>query len=142
VGLCAPRRGHAGVFGPSGGRRRLPPPQYGGAKAPRYILVDGGAKCTYEEHLGPAPSRLEIERIELGMVSHVEDDHIAGMLKLFQLGSSAFVEAHPRKAKAVTYRVGCERCSRCGSVFAIVPPLARAEIARDRLLSITTGSGR
>jgi len=58
--------------------------KWGGPDEPKYLLIDGGAKGTYENHLGRTLTQLEIKRVELGILSHVDDDHIAGMLKLFQ----------------------------------------------------------
>jgi hypothetical protein len=64
----------------------------GSAEEPVLILVDGGPGGTYEDHLKPRLMALRDERgledeplvIDLIMVSHVDDDHINGILGLFR----------------------------------------------------------
>ncbi|HEY0011672.1 MAG TPA: hypothetical protein VGB79_02325 [Allosphingosinicella sp.] len=60
---------------------------------PVLILVDGGPRGTYEQHLKPRLMALRDERglgegqplvIDLVMVSHVDDDHINGIIDLFE----------------------------------------------------------
>lgn len=60
---------------------------------PVLILVDGGPQGTYEQHLRPRLIELRDERglddgtplvIDLVVVSHVDDDHINGVIDLFQ----------------------------------------------------------
>jgi beta-lactamase superfamily II metal-dependent hydrolase len=60
---------------------------------PVLILVDGGPKGTYQQHLRERLMELRDERglddftplvIDLVMVSHVDDDHINGILDLFR----------------------------------------------------------
>ena len=63
---------------------------YGDAGAPRLVLVDGGPPGTYKRSLRPRLSALleagEPERgalpIDLTLVSHIDGDHIAGILDL------------------------------------------------------------
>jgi beta-lactamase superfamily II metal-dependent hydrolase len=65
----------------------------GTKKDPVLILVDGGPRLTYKEHLRPRLVELRDERgledgdplvIDLVMVSHVDDDHINGIIDLFE----------------------------------------------------------
>ena len=65
----------------------------GGDDEPVLILVDGGPKGTYEDHLRPRLMELRDERglddseplvIDLVVVSHVDDDHINGVIDLFR----------------------------------------------------------
>ena len=60
---------------------------------PALILVDGGPRGTYEDHLRPRLMALREERalddgtplvIDLVIVSHVDDDHINGIIDLFE----------------------------------------------------------
>lgn len=60
---------------------------------PVLILIDGGPQGTYEQHLRPRLVELRDERglddseplvIDLVVVSHVDDDHINGIIDLFQ----------------------------------------------------------
>ncbi len=48
------------------------------------LLVDGGLKGSYEDHVAPAHGRLANRKqaIDLVCVSHIDQDHIAGILKL------------------------------------------------------------
>ena len=59
---------------------------------PALVLIDGGPAGTYEESLRPRLMRLREERglgddepliIDMVMVSHVDDDHINGIIDLF-----------------------------------------------------------
>lgn len=51
---------------------------YGDEAAPRYVLIDGGTGATPERF---APVVDAIGRIELLVVTHVDDDHINGILR-------------------------------------------------------------
>jgi hypothetical protein len=67
---------------------------HGGTDAePVLILVDGGPRGTYEQHLRKRLMAIRDERglgddqplvIDLVMVSHVDDDHINGIIDLFE----------------------------------------------------------
>ncbi|MCL4297974.1 MAG: MBL fold metallo-hydrolase [Anaerolineae bacterium] len=58
--------------------------EHGDSSNPRYILIDGGPAPTYQVHL--RPKLLEISaaggKLDLVVLSHVDDDHIAGLLEL------------------------------------------------------------
>ena len=62
---------------------------FGSPKAPRFIVIDGGPATVYEESLKPRLEELhsrwkreddEKLDIEMLMVSHIDDDHIRGIL--------------------------------------------------------------
>lgn len=63
---------------------------YGPANAPRLVLIDGGPKGVYKPHLKPRLQAIQTSRdlagqplpVDLLMVSHVDDDHIQGILEL------------------------------------------------------------
>src|ERR1041384_712129 len=64
---------------------------YGSADDPHLMLIDGGPKSVYGPHLRPRLEQIRKERglsdrdpllIDLLMVSHVDDDHIQGILDL------------------------------------------------------------
>lgn len=59
--------------------------EYGDAAQPRFVLIDGGPARTYQTHLKPAVQRLVTNRgqIELAVLSHVDNDHVIGLLDLF-----------------------------------------------------------
>lgn len=63
--------------------------QYGDPNKPRVVLIDGGPDTTYETFLRP---RIEqhakvcggTARIELLVVTHIDNDHIVGVLKMLE----------------------------------------------------------
>jgi len=58
--------------------------EFGPHSAPRYILVDGGPTKTYDLHLRPILEQIDDGngKLELVMLSHVDRDHVRGLLKL------------------------------------------------------------
>lgn len=63
---------------------------YGDADAPEWILIDGGARTTWEDRLRPLLARMADEigepvPLRMVMVSHVDSDHIKGILDMFKL---------------------------------------------------------
>jgi glyoxylase-like metal-dependent hydrolase (beta-lactamase superfamily II) len=59
--------------------------EYGDAAQPRFVLIDGGPAHTYQSHLKPVVQRLLSQRgqLELAVLSHVDNDHVIGLLDLF-----------------------------------------------------------
>ncbi len=57
--------------------------EYGAAK-PHYILIDGGPSKNYDNFVKPALERLmkDARNLDAVMVSHVDNDHIVGVLDL------------------------------------------------------------
>ena len=64
---------------------------YGSEDDPRLMLIDGGPRGVYAPHLKPRLEKIKQERglekndplpVDLLMVSHVDDDHIQGILDL------------------------------------------------------------
>ncbi len=62
---------------------------YGQAEAPQLVVIDGGPPRVYREHLGPRLAALRQSRspngalrIRMVMVSHIDEDHIAGLVEL------------------------------------------------------------
>src|SRR5262245_50178293 len=53
---------------------------------PRYILVDGGPGGTYAEHLRPLLARIAKDggAVDLAVLSHIDNDHVTGLLDLFE----------------------------------------------------------
>lgn len=66
--------------------------EYGDRRKPRRILIDGGATGTYKRALQPKLLTLpENERsFELLIVTHIDADHITGVLELLQDQSTGF----------------------------------------------------
>ncbi len=65
---------------------------FGSSKAPRFIVIDGGPNTVYENSLKPRLEELRAKfgnkeddklDIEMVMVSHIDDDHINGILDWF-----------------------------------------------------------
>lgn len=59
--------------------------EYGSQQAPHFLLIDGGPPLTHERTLGPFLSALPLQPATLDAVilSHVDNDHIVGLLDLF-----------------------------------------------------------
>jgi len=77
---------------------------YGPADDPRWILIDGGPKGVYKDYLKPRLEQLREEYafeddeplpFEMVMVSHIDDDHIAGIIDLFEDNVSAKEKKRP-----------------------------------------------
>lgn len=56
--------------------------EYGADNEPKYVLIDGGPHDTFKKHLKPALDGINggIEAFELAMLSHVDNDHVIGLL--------------------------------------------------------------
>lgn len=50
------------------------------------ILVDGGLSSSYTQHVAPLLNKIHLEKkaVDLLCVSHIDDDHIGGVLKLIE----------------------------------------------------------
>jgi len=66
---------------------------FGTEAHPRLLVVDGGPPGVFNDALGPRLAELRDERglgdgqplpIDLGMVSHIDADHVAGLLQMMQ----------------------------------------------------------
>jgi len=57
-----------------------------GDDPPRHVLVDGGRKGTYEKHTRPAIAQIREadQSLDVICVSHIDDDHISGILRLVE----------------------------------------------------------
>src|SRR5688572_879894 len=82
---------------------------YGTKSTPKVVVIDGGPADVYRPSLQPALAKLKSERglgdgqplpIELMVVSHIDDDHIVGILEL----TADMVEAKENHGPA-PYRV-------------------------------------
>ena len=78
---------------------------YGNATDPKMILIDGGAGGVYADFLQPRLSELRDELgidaadplpFEMVMVSHIDDDHINGILDLFRDNDKAKTKKQPQ----------------------------------------------
>jgi hypothetical protein len=64
---------------------------YGSPTAPRFIVIDGGPKGIFKASLGPRLEEIQKNRgggtleIRLLMVSHIDEDHISGLLDLTRM---------------------------------------------------------
>ena len=76
--------------------------EYGPAAKPKYILIDGGPADTYQTHLKPVLEAIPAQdrSLQCVVLSHVDDDHIKGVLDLIQ-DLRAQHERHRRPTIAV-----------------------------------------
>ncbi|MEE8525933.1 MAG: hypothetical protein V3T72_18510 [Thermoanaerobaculia bacterium] len=63
---------------------------YGDSDQPEWILIDGGARTTWRDRLKPRLARMaqqlgEPVPLRMVMVSHVDSDHIKGVLDMYKL---------------------------------------------------------
>ncbi|HRI09847.1 MAG TPA: MBL fold metallo-hydrolase [Nannocystaceae bacterium] len=76
---------------------------HGDPGAPALVLVDGGPARTYNRALLPRLRQLRAARgddreplpIGLAVLSHIDDDHVAGLVKLFEALADAQAEHQP-----------------------------------------------
>jgi metal-dependent hydrolase (beta-lactamase superfamily II) len=72
--------------------------EYGAKTSPKYILIDGGPKGVYDDSL-----KSEIEKIvrtrnlDLVILSHVDDDHVVGLVEFFADIEAQMVNDDPNK---------------------------------------------
>jgi hypothetical protein len=59
--------------------------EFGGPHEPRFILVDGGPPDTFAKHLEAELQAIAAAggRLELAVLSHVDNDHVVGLVDLF-----------------------------------------------------------
>lgn len=79
---------------------------HGSADAPAFVLIDGGPARTYKRALLPRLRQLQAacggaEPVDLGLVvlTHIDDDHVAGLLGLFAAIAEARDERRPAPAR-------------------------------------------
>lgn len=81
---------------------------YGPKDDPRLIIIDGGPRAVYAPHLRPRLEQLKKARglgsndplvVDLLMVSHVDDDHIQGILDL----TSELIQGNPQFARLLSF---------------------------------------
>jgi beta-lactamase superfamily II metal-dependent hydrolase len=84
---------------------------YGTKKDPKLALIDGGPTNVYRPHLKPRLEEIRTARgvaankpliVDLLMVSHVDDDHIQGILELMGELKTAQMERRPQLVKALS----------------------------------------
>src|SRR5262249_55296479 len=78
---------------------------YGTREEPRLMVIDGGPSAVYQPHLRPRLEQIRQARkldddtplpIDLLMVSHIDDDHIQGIVELTgELVAAASLKPHP-----------------------------------------------
>jgi len=76
---------------------------FGTAAAPRFVLIDGGPAGTWQAHLRPVLTDVVGPggRLDLVMLSHVDNDHVLGLLDL-----AADVRAERANGDPETVRLG------------------------------------
>lgn len=59
--------------------------EYGTAAAPRFMLIDGGPPGVFDDHLESELKKIKTAggKLDLIAISHVDNDHIIGLLDLF-----------------------------------------------------------
>lgn len=84
---------------------------YGTNKEPKLALIDGGPRNVYRPHLRPRLEEIRKARgvapnkpliVDLLMVSHVDDDHIQGILELMDELKTSLMLKNPQLVKALS----------------------------------------
>jgi beta-lactamase superfamily II metal-dependent hydrolase len=72
--------------------------EYGDSQSPRFMLIDGGPKIVYTDHLKPELKKIRDRggRLNRIIVSHVDDDHIHGILELLDELRSQIIDGLPQ----------------------------------------------
>jgi beta-lactamase superfamily II metal-dependent hydrolase len=70
------------------------------------ILIDGGTSSAHREHVAPFLGKLRDKKkdIDILYVSHIDDDHIAGVLSLLDTEADWRVHEHQVKANNATHK--------------------------------------
>ncbi|HVQ14471.1 MAG TPA: hypothetical protein VMS40_12810 [Vicinamibacterales bacterium] len=89
---------------------------YGTKAAPRLMMIDGGPSEVYKPHLRPRIEKLRADRglddhdslqVDVLMVSHVDDDHIKGILDLTKELRTQKANGEPRLIRVRTLWHNC-----------------------------------
>ncbi len=85
---------------------------FGEKDDPHHVMIDGGPKSVYNPHLRPRLEQIREAReiddkeplqVDLLMVSHVDDDHIQGILDLTKELTSAQMEMKPQLVQVLSF---------------------------------------
>jgi hypothetical protein len=85
---------------------------FGSKDDPGLVMIDGGPKRVYQPHLRPRLEELKVARglseedplpVDLLMVSHVDDDHIQGILELTRELIEAQLEHKPSLLQVLSF---------------------------------------
>ena len=85
---------------------------FGPSDDPGLIMIDGGPKMVYKPHLKPRLEEIKTARglsdedslpVDLLMVSHVDDDHIQGILDLTKELLEAKRERRPQLVQVLSF---------------------------------------
>ncbi|MGF1628601.1 MAG: hypothetical protein ACFCUT_03955 [Kiloniellaceae bacterium] len=84
---------------------------YGSRKNPRLMVIDGGPSTVYDKHLQPRLQQIRKARrldenhslrVDVLMISHIDDDHIKGILDLSRKLKEQKVGKQPRSVKVLS----------------------------------------
>lgn len=74
--------------------------KYGTSAKPRYLLVDGGPPETFDKHLDTTIRTIVTTgKLDLVVLSHVDNDHIVGLLDLFATLEEDMTNGDPARVK-------------------------------------------
>jgi beta-lactamase superfamily II metal-dependent hydrolase len=121
--------------------------EYGTPSNPLFILVDGGPKGIYRNHLRGVLESLSRRDLELVILSHVDQDHVAGLLDLFSALFEQQVNEQPLlvKPKALWHNAFSQTLShevqqRLANALANAPNQAALQSTQAALASVNEGS--
>ena len=138
---------------------------YGPWDSPDRVLIDGGPRGVYNRYLEPRFGQLreefELEEddplaFEMAMVSHIDDDHVAGILDVFEAIDNAKTAKRPKPyaiatlwhnsfddilgnaSKEIVSRMAAKAVSASDPLGLPLPKMSR----ESRAVVATTGQGR
>jgi len=73
--------------------------EFGTPAKRRFVLIDGGPPRTYAEQLEPALEQIvgKAGELDLAVLSHVDNDHVVGLLDLFAALEEDDADQKPRR---------------------------------------------
>ncbi|HEX8821790.1 MAG TPA: hypothetical protein VF794_17830, partial [Archangium sp.] len=121
--------------------------EYGTPSEPRFILVDGGPRGIYENHLRTVLSGLSRGALELVILSHVDNDHAVGLVALFaelfeQQVNEQPLLVHPQALwhNAFSQTMTHEIQTRLATALASSPAQASLQATQGVLMGVSEGS--
>jgi beta-lactamase superfamily II metal-dependent hydrolase len=74
--------------------------EFGTEARPRFVLIDGGPPNTFRDHLDPAlQSIVRSKKLDMVLLSHVDNDHVVGLLDLLAALEEDDANGQPRRLK-------------------------------------------
>jgi beta-lactamase superfamily II metal-dependent hydrolase len=121
--------------------------EYGTQQKPRFILLDGGPRGIYENHLRAVLGGLPHKELELVILSHVDNDHAVGLVELLGELFEQQVNEQPLLVQpqalwhnAFSQTMTHEVQTRLAAALATAPAQAALQATQGVLMGVSEGS--